>query len=176
MIVAWSGESLTRPARLGWWRTQLADPDGGMDLFKRIAPRTWEWAVFSALRSAAREVDRKLFEGLGNEHQNRTTLFHWGFALDERLDERLNDLRRAGGSPWEVLPGIGWLREWSAPAFTEWVQKTGSVDFVVEPTGRRIPGPPRSVEEARIRLVAALHPLSDRYPAPHFRQILDEAR
>ncbi len=38
-FIAWAGEGLTDPSRLGWWSTQLLDEWGGEDLFKRLFPR-----------------------------------------------------------------------------------------------------------------------------------------
>jgi hypothetical protein len=40
LLVAWAGEGLSDPPRLGWWRTMLVDEFGGEDLFKRLTPRT----------------------------------------------------------------------------------------------------------------------------------------
>ncbi|PKN53851.1 MAG: hypothetical protein CVU56_29675, partial [Deltaproteobacteria bacterium HGW-Deltaproteobacteria-14] len=45
LAVAWAGEADTDPPRLPYWRTALSDPFGGEDLLRRLAPRTWRWAV-----------------------------------------------------------------------------------------------------------------------------------
>ncbi|MCC0179870.1 BrxE family protein, partial [Waterburya agarophytonicola K14] len=52
-FVAWAGEGLTDPSRLNWWSTQLLDEWGGEDLFKRLLPRTFEWALLEATRQVA---------------------------------------------------------------------------------------------------------------------------
>src|SRR5690349_12871798 len=57
LLVAWAGEGHTDPPRLAWWRTSLIDEFGGEDLFARLMPRTWKWAVLEAARSAARTID-----------------------------------------------------------------------------------------------------------------------
>jgi len=49
-LVAWAGEGRCKPKRLGWWDTDLVDPDGGGDLLARLAPRTHAWAALEAVR------------------------------------------------------------------------------------------------------------------------------
>jgi hypothetical protein len=38
LLVAWAGEALSDPPRLGWWRTMLVDELGGGDLCQRAEP------------------------------------------------------------------------------------------------------------------------------------------
>jgi hypothetical protein len=100
------------------------------------------------------------------------TLFRFGFELDERLGERLQDLKQSGGAPREALPGLRDVitAEWSRDGFLEWVQAHGPVETTSVPTGRRIAGDPSADFDATVKgLVAGLAPLADAYPIPHFR-------
>ena len=47
IIVAWAGEAGDEEGdrRLGWWKTNQIAEFGGIDLMKRLVPRTLEWAV-----------------------------------------------------------------------------------------------------------------------------------
>jgi len=38
LTVAWAGEGLSEPPRLGWWQTDLVDELGGGDLLARLLP------------------------------------------------------------------------------------------------------------------------------------------
>jgi hypothetical protein len=51
LIVAWAGEEGEEP-RLGWWRSDLVGDYGGKDLFRRLLPATWMWAVVQAVSHA----------------------------------------------------------------------------------------------------------------------------
>jgi len=42
LTVAWAGK---REGRLGWWRTELTDPEAGGDFFERLVPRSHAWAA-----------------------------------------------------------------------------------------------------------------------------------
>jgi len=53
LIVAWAGEA-GEERRLGWWRTDMVAEFGGEDLFRRLMPRTSDWAVLQVVREAAR--------------------------------------------------------------------------------------------------------------------------
>jgi hypothetical protein len=88
LLVAWAGEADTEPPRLGWWRTALADEFAGEDLFQRLMPHTWRWAVLEAARLAAKRVDVRSRERTADADQ-LVSLFRFGFALDEHLDERV---------------------------------------------------------------------------------------
>ena len=55
--VAWAGEAAGEPPRLGWWKSDLVDPEGGGDLFARLVPRTAAWASLALVRLAAQGVD-----------------------------------------------------------------------------------------------------------------------
>lgn len=103
LTVAWAGEALCEPARLGWWRTDLVDAEGGGDLFARLLPRTAPWAALEAALAAAAHVDRAARLRLAQPDTVRT-LFSWGFALDEKLAERLAALKQTLTPPSTALP------------------------------------------------------------------------
>jgi hypothetical protein len=171
LAVAWAGETGEAP-RLKWWRTDLVSEFGGEDLFRRLMPHTWRWAVLEGAREAARRRDVEL-RAKDADPDRILTLFRLGFAMDERLNERLADLKRGGSSPAEALPGLRDVitEAWSKAAFADWVAGHGEVDVVTVPTGRRLKGDaPASIELLVKKLVAALHPLADAYPMPHARQ------
>ena len=65
VVVAWAGEALREPARLGWWRTDLVDEAGGGDLFRRLLPKTHSWAGLETIRRAATQADLKARSALG---------------------------------------------------------------------------------------------------------------
>jgi len=169
--VAWAGEAGEDP-RLKWWRTDLASEYGGEDLFQRLLPHTWRWAVLEAAREAARRHDAEL-RARDADADRLVTLFRLGFELDEHIDERLADLKRAGAAPTDALPGLRELvvEKWSKSAFAEWIAGHGEASSSTVPVGRRLKGDPPASSELLIRkLVAALHPLTDAYPMPHYRR------
>jgi len=170
IAVAWAGEAGEVP-RLKWWRTDLASEFGGEDLFKRLLPHTWRWAVLEGAREAARRRDAEL-RAKDADPDRVLTLFRLGFEMDERLDERLADLKRGGVSPAEALPGLRdvLLPTWSKAAFADWLAGHGEPAVVTAPIGRRLKGEtPASTELLVKKLIAALHPLADAYPMPHAR-------
>ncbi len=171
LAVAWAGERGEQP-RLGWWRTDLASEFGGEDLFRRVLPASWRWATLQAAREAARRVDAAA-RARDHDPDRLISLFRLGFTIDERLDERLQDLKRSGRSPDEALPGLREvvLPEWRRADFASWVEAHGPADTQPAPGGRRLRGdPPTSLELLVDRLVAALSPLGGEYPLPHYRR------
>jgi hypothetical protein len=98
------------------------------------------------------------------------SLFHFGFALDERLDARLAELRRAGTPPREALGGALPVRErFDRTAFTAWLEGLApKVSIEVVPGGRKLRGQPSSPVEASRKLAGALLPLGPAYPLPFF--------
>jgi hypothetical protein len=171
LAIAWAGEAGEEP-RLGWWRSDLTSEFGGEDLFRRLLPRTWRWATLQGAREAARRRDA---EARGKDHDpdSLLSLFRLGFEVDERLDDRFQELKSSGKEPFETLPslrevmGDGWNRE----NFAKWVKARGHVDAAKTPAGRKVKGePPESLALLVQRLVAALVPLGDGYPLPHFRR------
>jgi hypothetical protein len=170
-LVAWAGEGRCKPRRLGWWDTDLVDPDGGGDFLARLAPRTHAWAALEAVREAARQTDTKARERHGEPDRLRT-IFFLGFEVDEKLSDRLAAHKRASTPPTEVLPlpfalGGQWSQDKALAAFTA----GGSADFSpVPPVGRQLKGaPPASANDLVRQLVAALVPPADAYPLPFFR-------
>lgn len=171
LAVAWAGEA-GENRRLGWWRTDLVSEFGGEDLFRRLLPGTWRWAVLQGAREAARRRDAA---GRAQDHDadRLISLFRLGSAIDERLDERLQDLKRSGQEPRDALPGLRELlmQQWQRGTFESWVRAHGEVDAAPVPAGRRLKGDvPNSLERATDELVAALHPLGLEYPLPHYRK------
>jgi hypothetical protein len=171
LAVAWAGEGGEEP-RLKWWRTDLASEFGGEDLFKRVLPHTWQWAVLEGAREAARRHDADV-RARDADPDRLLTLFRLGFETDERVGERLADLKRSGQSPVDALPGLRDVMgpSWSKSAFADWVAGHGEATVVTAPVGRRLKGEaPESAELLVKKLVAALHPLADAYPMPHARK------
>ena len=169
LAIAWAGEGDTEPPRLGWWRTGMVDPDGGEDLFRRLAPKTWRWAVLQAAREAARRVDADA-RARASDPDRLYSLFRFGFAIDEQLAERLSELKRAHDGPAVALPQ---LREvlaatWDADALSDYLAGQADARHTATPTGRLLPGTMPAPDLAARKLAAALLPLSDRYPAPHY--------
>ena len=170
LLVAWAGEGLSDPPRLGWWRTMLADEFGGDDLFKRLTPRTWKWAVLEAARVAARSVDADA-RSHAADGDHLLSLFHFGFVVDEQLDDRLSELKRSTADPIEALPDLGvTTKSWDAAAFLKGLGALATPTFAGSSVGRRLKGelPVDRVLAARM-LAAAMSPVSERYPAPHFK-------
>lgn len=184
LLVAWAGEAGEDP-RLGWWNTDLANPLSAHDTYARMFPRTFLWATLQSVREAARREDARLRDR-NHDPDQLVTLFRLGFELDERLDQRLVDLKQSGKSPTEALPGLtellgpDWLvdeddedgPEWDPTAFTDWVDGHDTRSTQPALAGRRLTGAaPASPELTVAHLVGALTPLSDSYPLPHYRVI-----
>lgn len=171
IAVAWAGEGGEEP-RLGWWRSDMVNEFGGEDLFSRLLPHTWKWAVLQAAREAARRTDA---EGRAQHHNpdEIVSLFYLGFELDERIEERLQDLKRSVAAPADALPGLADVVQeaWSKDAFQAWVTDHGKPNFTAEPIGRRLTGamPPKLSELVPL-LLGALNPLADKYPLSHYRR------
>lgn len=174
LVVAWAGEGhVGEEPRLGWWRSDLTSEFGGGDLFERLLPQTHRWAALQAAREAARVRDAEL-RAQANDPDGVLSLFRLGFELDERLEGRLQELKREGRTPRMALSGLrdllGEEGEWDREAFEAWVKSHGKVEHKVEPLGRRLVGDrPTALGELAQRLVAALHPLPESYPLPHYR-------
>jgi hypothetical protein len=173
-VVAWAGEGGEKP-RLGWWQTDLVSEYGGEDLLKRLLPRTWPWAMLQAVREAARRKDEEL-RGKDSDPDQLVTLFRFGFELDEQIEERLQAYKRGGLSPVDALPGLGEVmggtlhQLWDRAQFLQWVEAHGPVQAEAVPTGRQLKGAmPAGLDRRVAQLVAALAPLADSYPLPHFR-------
>jgi hypothetical protein len=171
LVVAWAGET-GEEKRLGWWRSDLVSEFGGLDLFRRLLPATAEWAVLQGAREAARRKDAEQ-RRKDHDPDRILSLFSFGFELDERIDERLQDLKRSGRAPQEALPGLTGTIElvWSRDRFLDWVRGHGETETTPSPIGRRVKGnPPTNLDQFVRRLVGALAPLAPSYPLPHFRR------
>ena len=105
LAIAWAGEAGEEP-RLGWWRSDLTSEFGGEDLFQRLLPRTWRWATLQGAREAARRTDAEAREK-DHDPDRILSLFRVGFEVDERLDERLQELKSSGKEPLVALPDLG---------------------------------------------------------------------
>ncbi|HUE95380.1 MAG TPA: BREX-6 system BrxE protein, partial [Longimicrobiaceae bacterium] len=172
IAVAWAGEEGDEP-RLAWWRTDLASEFGGEDLFRRVLPDTWEWAVLQAVREAARRHDAEL-RRQDHAADGILSLYSLGFELDERVEERLQDLKRSRTPPRVALAVLAELMGggWDRGRFQDWIAAQGEVSYVPAPVGRRIRNyPPSDLRQQTRLFVAALAPLPAEYPLPHFRQL-----
>ncbi len=170
LVVAWAGEADTDPSRLGWWRTSMTDEYGGEDLLRRLTPKTWQWATLEVARAAAKKVDAQR-RAHGDDPDRIISLYRFGFDVDERLDDRLLQLKQSGQSPVETFSELEELMaEWSDDAFSAWVGRQEEAAYTTTATGRRLRGEmPESLSDRALRLVSALLPLADHYPLPYFR-------
>lgn len=171
LAVAWAGEG-GEDRRLGWWRSDLVSEFSGEDLFRRLLPHRWQWAVLQGAREAARikDAERRIQD---HDPDQILSLYHLGFELDERIEDRLQCLKGLGEPPREVLPGLADVIEpdWNRDHFLDWIQGHGEVETTVTPAGRRLKGPgTASLDQLVCRFVAALAPLGDAYPLPHVRR------
>lgn len=171
LTVAWAGEGRCEPPRLGWWQTDLVDQAGGGDLLERLLPRTHAWASLEAVREAARRADAEARRKHADPDRLRT-LFHLGFELDERLDERLAQHKRQGTPPHAALPSLAntagaFDREELAALLRP---SSSGPEARVVPGGRELRGPPPAAPELLVRhLAAALVPFAPQYPLPFYR-------
>ena len=170
LLVAWAGEGATDPPRLRWWRTSLCDELGGEDLFARLTPRTWKWAVLEAARVAAGAADAEM-RSHAADHDRLVSLFHFGFAIDEQLEDRLAELKRHVPEPVEALPELAPIYSaWDPDAFRARLRALAEVSTAPSSLGLRLEGEmPARPEVAARMLAAALAADSDRYPAPHWK-------
>lgn len=172
ITVAWAGEE-AQPQRLRWWNTDLVDAEAGGDLFSRLLPRTGAWAALASVREVARRVDALGRQHLGEPDQLRT-MFSLGFELDERLDERLRDLKRRRASvdalPWSVS-----LDRYSLPDLRAAFRHgpTGAPDFTLVAGGRQLKGPtpdsPALVARHLAAVLFATDPMPEKYPLAFYR-------
>jgi hypothetical protein len=171
LIVAWAGEGRCVPPRLGWWQTDLVDPAGGGDFFARLLPRTHEWASLEAVREVARRTDQQARQGMAGSDLVRT-MFFLGFDLDERVAERLAELKRSNKRPADALPlAVPLDAAFSAKSLGEALSGSGRVPtYDLVPGGRQLKGAIPDVPELLVRnLATALLPFPERYPMPFYR-------
>ena len=167
LTVAWAGEAAGEPARLAWWKTDLVDREGGGDLFARLAPRTAAWASLALVRPAARRVDEQAREKLARG-ERLWTPFHFGFELDEQIDDRIAHHRNHEHNPGEVL-GIRYIagQPWSKATLETLLKRLGAPKVTETPTGRQVSLRAASAADAAPLLFAALLPLAAAYPLPY---------
>ncbi len=171
VVVAWAGED-DEGRRLGWWRTDLNSEFGGEDLFRRLLPNSWQWALLQGAREAARRQDAAL-RAPDHDPDGVVTLFHLGLRLDELVQERLEDLKRSQQPPTAALPGLvpTIAAGWTEQRFCDWIHGHGEVEHGAVPGGRRIKGAlPSRLDQLVRGLVGALAPLAKTYPLPHYRR------
>lgn len=169
ILVAWAGEALADPQRLGWWRTAMADEYGGEDLLKRLTPETWRWGTLVTVREAARRADAAA-RRRDHDPDRLVSLYSLGFDLDEQLEERLAEHRRAGREPLVALPGLRLMADgWSRSSFEAWVGGHAGSKVSQALAGRRLEGRAPAAPDLLVhRLVGALAPFASEWPAPHF--------
>lgn len=171
LTVAWAGEALCQPPRLGWWRTDLVDQAGGGDLFARLTPRVHRWSALEAVREAARRVDEQSRREVAEPERVRT-LFHFGFRMDERLGTRLSVLKASEAPPERALPFPPDLKpEFSRESLAVLLTALHpGVKHAAVLGGREIAGPALTEPITLARqLAAALVPFAERYPMPFTR-------
>ncbi len=171
LMAAWAGEGMSEPKRLDWWQTDLADEEGGGDLFSRLFPRTHLWASLEAVRKAAIHIDSQARLAMAKPDQLRT-LFFWGFDMDEKLNERLLHHKNKLISPAKALPLLACIyAPFDKEKFEEAIHLPGqTVKYKIAPGGREITDQLPDAPELKAKhLTAALLPLGDRYPVPFFR-------
>lgn len=166
VLVAWAGEALCVPRRLGWWRTDLVDGAGGGDLFRRLTPRAPKWAALGAVRAAAIRVERAIRTSLPDA-DSLQSIFHLGFEVDERLEDRLAQHRRAGQGPEESLPlGLDLDAPFNPEVFSRRIAPEPG-KYEVMPRARLVSvRPDADLVHVVSQLAAALLPLSGAYPFP----------
>jgi hypothetical protein len=167
LAVAWAGEAAGEPARLGWWKSDLVDPEGGGDLFARLVPRTAPWASLILVREAARRVDDAARQQLA-QSDRMFTLFHFGFAVDEQLSDRLAEHRQRQDQPAAVF-GDGFFvgKPWSREAFEGLLSKYAKPKVQITPGGRKVEPKGAVAPELAPLLAAALLPITPKYPLPY---------
>jgi hypothetical protein len=170
LLLAWAGESpIGGGSRLRWWKTDLVDAEGGGDLWKRLLPRTHLWAGLDAARRAARLVDEKARREAARADE-MVTLFHFGFEVDEALDERLAQHKLDAKPPISVMGRLSALgAPFAAGAMLE-ALKDSSLDlrYKVVPGGRqlkRIDDEDFAKSARRLACVALIEP-PPAYPTP----------
>lgn len=168
LTVGWAGEKAAEPARLGWWDTDLTDAMAGGDLFTRLLPKTSAWAGLELARKAALQTDRAARESHLARPDQVWTLYHFGFELDEALQDRLEHLKRHGGTPATAFSDLrGITDEFSQKDFESFLKGFEKIKTEDTPAGREIKKLPNDPSAAAQALAAALLPLAKEYPLPH---------
>jgi hypothetical protein len=171
LTVSWAGEGRSEPKRLGWWDTDLVDPDGGGDFFARLMPHTAPWAALEAVREAARRVDARARSKMADPDKLRT-LFFLGFEVDEQVHDRLAALKRSLRPPAEALKlPVALTASFDRSKVVQALKGDAPAPFAVVPGGRQLKGAlPAEPDEVVRRLSSALvvEPIPEQYPLPFF--------
>lgn len=167
LTVGWAGEQADEPKRLGWWNTDLTDDAAGGDFFSRLLPKTAVWAGLEMARQAALRADATARKRLAHPDQT-WTLFHFGFELDEAIQDRLEHHKRHAHLPTEVFDQLWGVKpSWNESEFEAFLKSVGSSSVSDSPAGREMKKLTAEPAAAARALAAALLPLSDKYPLPH---------
>jgi hypothetical protein len=169
LSAAWAGEAAG--GRLGWWKTDLVDAEGGGDFFSRLVPKTARWSSLLLVREAARRVDAG-FRGRSDAVDRLWTLFHFGFVIDEQLTDRLVYHRSHNHEPVSVF-GAAFLiaRPWSREAFLAAAKEAGKPKVEVSSIGRKVLAKHAAAPETARLLFGALAPLAEDYPMPFMEAV-----
>jgi hypothetical protein len=128
LVVAWAGEG-GEEKRLGWWRSDLISEFGGMDLFRRLLPGTWAWAILQGAREAARRKDAELRR---QDHNPDRILSLFSFSLlrfrggrapgrASMISSGPGELPRKRCPVWEMGIEVTWNRD----RFADWLKGHG---------------------------------------------------
>ena len=169
VLVAWAGEGLSDPPRLGWWRTDMVDKGGGGYLLEELMPRTHQWASLEAAWQAAIQADCQKRLDMARPDAVRT-IFFWGFGIDEQIADRLREHKQSQSVPDQVLALPMNIEEvFSEAVFEAAVHSQPMPEYKVVPNGRQMMGPlPGGHDLCAAKLVAALLPLAAEYPMPFY--------
>ena len=171
LTIAWAGEGNSEPPRLGWWRTDLVDIEGGGGLLQDLLRETHRWAALQSARRAATLVDERARRQMAESDAVRT-LFHWGFQIDEQLEQRLRDHKQSLRKPSEALSfPVPISEDFDRRELTTAIEKlVEEIETRKVPNGRELSQvPPTPVQCARA-LTRALLPWADSYPMPFYRR------
>jgi hypothetical protein len=118
------------------------------------------------VREVARRADEEARGRLARA-DSVWTLFHFGFAVDEQLADRLAYHRQCRQAPEEAL-GQGFrVGAWSKGVFEGLLSGLAKPRARITPVGRKVDASAASPAEAAVLLTAALLPLPASYPLPY---------
>jgi len=167
LTVAWAGERSVEPQRLNWWNTDLTDQEAGGDLFARIRPRTTYWAGLEMATEAAFRTSIAARSRLAEADQT-CTLFHFGFLIDEAIQDRFEHHKRHSHVPTEVFSATWGIRpSWDKEALETFLSGLGPASWKESPAGREVTGGASDLSATARALAAALLPLAAQYPLPY---------
>lgn len=169
ITLAWAGER-GEPQRLNWWNTDLVDDAAAGDLFARLTPRTARWAALASVREVARRADAAGRNALGDPDLVRSA-FAMGYALDERLDDRLRELTRRG-APLDALPWPVSLERFSLTDLRA-AFRANAAEYLVVAGGRQLKTAPTDAPVLAVRHLCAANlagdAASEKYPLAFYR-------